>query len=294
MDGSFGEDLMSYHAYFSNVLRNPEKAHYTSVGVRGATLYILWSRLLSCKERIEVLHKAGDWMSALNMEMSLHDGQAHTVIDLPKKLDDVQKTLIPYLVRLLLLSYVDEVFSYIAATSGNQPGPSGQSNELKYDGNFVNPDIKEQYTLVGSVSVEFCRHIKRLYVLLDEILPKYVVVNHKGSIALKLKVGLNYLFPCTNTFLELLEPYILKDLLGSLPPEIMQVLVDHYSTKGWLQHVEQCVRHMDILSLDFNQVVRLCREHRLHGALIYLLNKGLDNFWTPLEELILTLWDSKR
>jgi vacuolar protein sorting-associated protein 8 len=34
----------------------------------------------------------------------------------------------------------------------------------------------------------------------------------------------------------------------------MQVLVEHYSGKGWLQRVEQCILHMDISSLDFNQV----------------------------------------
>jgi len=35
----------------------------------------------------------------------------------------------------------------------------------------------------------------------------------------------------------------------------MQALVEHYSAKGWLQRVEQCVLHMDISSLDFNQVI---------------------------------------
>lgn len=35
----------------------------------------------------------------------------------------------------------------------------------------------------------------------------------------------------------------------------MQALVEHYSGKGWLQRVEQCVLHMDISSLDFNQVI---------------------------------------
>ncbi|KAL2231217.1 UNVERIFIED_CONTAM: hypothetical protein Sindi_1716100 [Sesamum indicum] len=35
---------------------------------------------------------------------------------------------------------------------------------------------------------------------------------------------------------------------------IMQALVEHYSKRGWLQRIEQCVLHMDILSLDFNQV----------------------------------------
>lgn len=37
--------------------------------------------------------------------------------------------------------------------------------------------------------------------------------------------------------------------------KIMQELVEYYSTKGWLQRVEQCVLHMDISSLDFNQVL---------------------------------------
>ncbi|KAL9255809.1 Vacuolar protein sorting-associated protein 8-like protein [Drosera capensis] len=97
-----------------------------------------------------------------------------------------------------------------------------------------------------------------------------------------------------DTFLELLEPYILKDMLGSLPPEIMQVLVEHYNSKGWLQRVEQCVLHMDISSLDFNQVVRLCQEHGLYGALIYLFNKGLNDFRTPLEEFLSVLSNRER
>jgi hypothetical protein len=95
-------------------------------------------------------------------------------------------------------------------------------------------------------------------------------------------------------FLEVLEPYILKDMLGSLPPEIMQALVEHYSSKGWLQRVEQCILHMDISSLDFNQVVRLCREHGLYGALIYLFNQGLKDFRTPLEELLSVIQNASR
>ncbi|KAK4406644.1 Vacuolar protein sorting-associated protein 8 [Sesamum angolense] len=41
-------------------------------------------------------------------------------------------------------------------------------------------------------------------------------------------------------------------------------------------------------------VVLLCREHRLHCALIYLFNKGLDDFRTPLEELLVVLRSSIR
>lgn len=37
----------------------------------------------------------------------------------------------------------------------------------------------------------------------------------------------------------------------------MQALVEYYSEKGWLQRVEQCILHMDISSLDFNQVISM-------------------------------------
>ncbi|KAL1535637.1 vacuolar protein sorting-associated protein 8 [Salvia divinorum] len=270
VDGFRGDNLISHHIYYTNSSGNPEKAYHNSISVRGATMYILGqehlivSRLLSWKERIEVLRKAGDWIGALNMAMALYDGQSYGLVDLPKNLDDLQRTVMPYLAELLQ-AYVSEVFSYLSVACYNQNTKEDQSNE-----------IKEQFIRVGGVAVEFCVHIRRTDILFDDIMSKFDEAHQK------------------ETFLELLEPYILKDMLGSLPPGIMQALVEHYSKRGWLQRIEQCVLHMDILSLDFNQVVRLCREHRLDCALIYLFNKGLDDFRTPLEELLLVLRDSTR
>lgn len=34
------------------------------------------------------------------------------------------------------------------------------------------------------------------------------------------------------------------------------------------------------------QVVRVCRDHGLYSALIYLFTKGLDDYKSPLEELL--------
>ncbi|PPD76068.1 hypothetical protein GOBAR_DD27005 [Gossypium barbadense] len=280
VDGLGGDDLITYHTHFVNIFGNPEKAYHNCVSVRGASVYILGPmhltvcRLLPWKERIQVLRKAGDWMGALNMAMTLYDGQAHGVIDLPRNLDAVQETIMPYLVELLL-SYVDEVFSYISVALGNQIGKVEQPDDRESRNGSVHSEIKEQFTRVGGVAVEFCVHIRRTDILFDEIFSKFVAVQQR------------------DTFLELLEPYILKDMLGCLPPEIMQALVEHYSSKGWLQRVEQCVLHMDISSLDFNQVVILCREHGLYGALVYLFNKGLDDFRAPLEELLVVLRNSQ-
>ncbi|XP_012083104.1 vacuolar protein sorting-associated protein 8 homolog isoform X2 [Jatropha curcas] len=274
VDGSGGDDLVAYHTHLINIFGNPEKAYHNCIAVRGASIYIIGpmqlivSRLLPWKERIQVLRRAGDWMGALNMAITLYDGQAHGVIDLPKSMDAVQETIMPYLVELLL-SYVDEVFSYISVAFCNQIGKVEKQDDSKSGSSSLHSEIKEQFTRVGGVAVEFCVHVRRTDILFDEIFSKFVAVQHR------------------DTFLELLEPYILRDMLGSLPPEIMQALVEHYSSKGWLQRVEQCVLHMDISSLDFNQVVRLCREHGLYGALIYLFNKGLDDFRAPLEELLI-------
>ncbi|XP_027334306.1 vacuolar protein sorting-associated protein 8 homolog isoform X2 [Abrus precatorius] len=281
VDGIGGDDLVSYHTHFINTFGNPEKAYHNSVAIRGASIYILGpthvlvSRLLPWKERILVLRKAGDWMGALNMAMTLYDGHAHGVVDLPRTLDAIHDAIMPFLVELLT-SYVDEVFSYISVAFCNQIGKLDQSDDSNSTSNLVHSEIKEQYTRVGGVAVEFCCHIKRTDILFDEIFFRFLDVQQR------------------ETFLELLEPYILKDMLGSLPPEIMQELVEYYSTKGWLQRVEQCVLHMDISSLDFNQVVRLCREHGLYSALVYLFNKGLDDFRAPLEELFAVLQNSPK
>ncbi|RYR24196.1 hypothetical protein Ahy_B02g057703 isoform A [Arachis hypogaea] len=260
-----------------------QKDYHNSVAVRGASIYILGpmhlvvSRLLPWKERILVLRKAGDWMGALNMAMTLYDGHAHGVVDLPRTLDAVHEAIMPFLLELLT-SYVDEVFSYISVAFCNQIGKLDESSDSSSRSNSVHSEIKEQYTRVGGVAVEFCCHIKRTDILFDKIFSKFVDVNVQQR----------------ETFLELLEPYILKDMLGSLPPEIMQELVEHYSAKGWLQRVEQCVLHMDISSLDFNQVVRLCREHGLYSALVYLFNKGLNDYRAPLEELFEVLQNSQK
>lgn len=174
-DGFRRDDLISYHIYFSNALGNPEKAYHNSVAVRGATIYILGqdnfivSRLLSWKERIEVLRRAGDWMGALNMAMALYDGQSPGVVDLPKSLSDIQMTVMPYLVELLQ-AYVSEVFSYLLVACHSQNEKPDQSSE-----------IKEQYIRVGGVAVEFCVHIRRTDILFDDILSKFDEAHQKGA-----------------------------------------------------------------------------------------------------------------
>jgi hypothetical protein len=57
-----------------------------------------------------------------------------------------------------------------------------------------------------------------------------------------------------SAFLEILEPHILADRLPVLPPEVVQALVEHMSGAQDPQRVERCVLHLDVYSLDLNQV----------------------------------------
>ena len=68
-----------------------------------------------------------------------------------------------------------------------------------------------------------------------------------------------------------------------------QALVEHYAALGQPEAVERCVLQMDIASLDFNQIVKLCRQHRLLSALAYILNRGLNDFVSPAAELLLAM-----
>ncbi|KAE8804581.1 vacuolar protein sorting-associated protein 8 [Hordeum vulgare] len=281
LDGLVFDDSILYHTHFSNRFGNPERDFNNSVAVRGATVYILGpsfltvSRLLPWKERIEALKGAGDWMGAMDMAMKLYGGHTQGVIDFPGTVDSIREAIMPYLVELLL-SYIGYVFEYISIALSNRTKKGGAADGLIDSDRSLLTEREEQYARVGGVAVEFCVHIGRNDILFDTVFSKFVAAQSGGM------------------FLEVLEPYILKDMLGSLPPEIVQALVEHYSGKGWLQRVEQCILHMDISSLDFNQVVRLCREHGLYGALVYLFNQGLNDFHTPLEELLSVIQNTTR
>ncbi|MGH0128296.1 UNVERIFIED_CONTAM: hypothetical protein FKN15_001270 [Acipenser sinensis] len=87
-------------------------------------------------------------------------------------------------------------------------------------------------------------------------------------------------------FLECLEPYILSDRLTGLAPHVMKDLLVHFQDNGMMDSIEACIVHLDITSLDIQQVVQMCWEHHLHDAMIYVYNSGMNDYINPMEKLL--------
>lgn len=112
-------------------------------------------------------------------------------------------------------------------------------------------------------------------------------------------------------FLESLESHIVADRLGHLPTPIMKDLLTHYQSSGMMDSLETCIVHLDITSLDIQQVrvdqfvqrfvwvkqnscpliacvsffkvVQVCWENHLYDAVIYVFNRGMNDYTTPME-----------
>ncbi|KAK3300537.1 Golgi CORVET complex core vacuolar protein 8-domain-containing protein [Chaetomium fimeti] len=87
-------------------------------------------------------------------------------------------------------------------------------------------------------------------------------------------------------FFEALEPYILDGSITAVPPVVVKALITHFVTKGWESRLEELICHMNTATLDLDQITLLCKQHGLYDALLYVWNQALNDFVTPLFDLL--------
>jgi hypothetical protein len=87
-------------------------------------------------------------------------------------------------------------------------------------------------------------------------------------------------------FLQSLEGYILQDRLTEMPPQVMQAFVKYYSTRGMYKALELCICHTPCHVLEMDQIVDLCQKHQLYNGLIYVWNKSISDYVSPVVELL--------
>lgn len=93
-------------------------------------------------------------------------------------------------------------------------------------------------------------------------------------------------------FLDSLPVHVLEGVLHSPSPALAKDLVDQLASMGQFDLLERCLVCMDVACLDLHQVMTLCWKHCLYDGIIYVHNRALNDFTTPIQELMAVLWQA--
>ncbi|XP_033849664.2 vacuolar protein sorting-associated protein 8 homolog isoform X1 [Acipenser ruthenus] len=232
-----------------------EKSTYQSVCTHGGETVLLGAKsvhvvsLRTWEERINFLVKQDCFAEALGLAWVFFNGTAKAVFGLSGK-KQKKKAIVANKVAKMLLNYIE-----ISLRRCPEQG------KLEI--------MEEHFQKTIPLCVTCCFKFNKTDLLFGEVYDK---LNHNA-------VALGVLFEC-------LEPYILADRLKDITPLVVKELVVYYENGGMLDALESLITHLDITTLDLHQIVLLTRKYKLFDALIYVYNKGMNDFITPIEEMI--------
>ncbi|KAL7384136.1 hypothetical protein ABVT39_025073 [Epinephelus coioides] len=231
-----------------------EKACYQSVSSYAGQIIYLGTKsahimtLRNWRERIDCLLKQEHFVEALSLAWSFHEGTAKAVVGLfgdPVK----RKGVVADKMVEILFQFADHALKKCPEQGKIQV-------------------MEQHFHDVIPVLVEHCLLLKRPDLLFNQLYARLV----ENTVA-------------KGVFLESLESYIVGDRLGHLTTPIMKDLLAHYHGNGMMDSLERCIVHLDVTSLDIQQVVQVCWENQLYDALIYVYNSGMNDYITPMEKL---------
>lgn len=94
-------------------------------------------------------------------------------------------------------------------------------------------------------------------------------------------------------FLEILENYIMDDEITVVPPPVVKDLVELFVERHQITRLEEILCRLDPRTLDIDQVTTLCKAYYLYDALIFVWNEALQDYVTPLIDLLALVRDTK-
>ncbi|XP_056291216.1 vacuolar protein sorting-associated protein 8 homolog isoform X2 [Pseudoliparis swirei] len=231
-----------------------EKACYQSVSSYAGQIVYLGTKsahimaLRNWRERIDFLLKQEHFVEALSLAWSIHEGTAKAVVGL---LGDPMKR------KGVVSDKMVEILIQLAEHALKKCPEHGKIQVMEQHFHDVVP-----------VLVDYCLLLKRADLMFNQLYAQLV----ENTVA-------------KGVFLESLESYIVADRLGHLTTPIMRDLLAHYHGNGMMDSLERCIVHLDVTSLDIQQVVQVCWENQLYDAMIYVFNSGINDYITPMEKL---------
>ena len=200
-------------------------------------------------DRLIALMEDGDYIGAIQLATSYYTGAADKLtIGLPEDTD-----LRHSMVRDKLVEIMTASLKFAFNQRGNQSSIDAHDPHLK-------PLVEACF--------EACLSIGDIDFLFDVAYDWYEDGNSEG------------------VFLETLEPHILEKQITIVPPTIVKVMVTYYVTNGLESRLEEMICHMDTTTLDIDGVTTLCKQHNLYDALIYVWTQALNDYVTPLIDLL--------
>ncbi|XP_068423961.1 vacuolar protein sorting-associated protein 8 homolog isoform X1 [Clinocottus analis] len=231
-----------------------EKACYQSVSSYAGQIVYLGTKsahimaLRNWRERIDCLLKQEHFVEALSLAWSFHEGTAKAVVGL---FGDPMKR------KGVVSDKMVEILFQLAEHALKKCPEQGKIQVMEQHFHDVVP-----------VLVDYCLLLKRADLMFNQLYAQL----QENTVA-------------KGVFLESLESYIVADRLGHLTTPLMRDLLAHYHGNGMMESLERCIVHLDVTSLDIQQVVQVCWENQLYDAMIYVFTSGMNDYITPMEKL---------
>uniref|UniRef100_A0A3B5M5T3 RING-type domain-containing protein n=1 Tax=Xiphophorus couchianus TaxID=32473 RepID=A0A3B5M5T3_9TELE len=229
-----------------------EKACYQSLSSYAGQIVCLGTKVamthVLCFQRLDCLLKQEHFTEALSLAWSFHEGTAKAVVGLH---GDSQKR------KAVISDKMVEILLHFTEYAVKKCPEQGKLQVLE-----------QHFQEVVPVLVDYCLLLQKADLLFNQLYSRLV----ENMVA-------------KGVFLESLESYIVANRLGHITTPVMKDLLAHYHDNGMMDSLERCIVHLDVTSLDIQQVVQVCWNNQLYDAVIYIFNRGMNDYITPMEKL---------
>ncbi|KXS16825.1 hypothetical protein M427DRAFT_43363 [Gonapodya prolifera JEL478] len=270
-----------YHDLFRKQLGqtsgSPGVAYHHSIKAYQGHLFVLGFRsiyavsLIPWQDRLVAAIKAGSFTTAVHMALEFASGESsHIATGIP---DD------PVSRKEILGDYImDMLKSHVTLSLSTSNSDQDAFNVNLVAGNISETSSTDHNDVVrhlAQICIKTSLEISRDDELFDDIFELFA------------DAGMD------SVFFEQLEPYILGDKFvgGIKNATIAQGLLNFYTKHGLYKRLEECLLHMHPAVLNIDEILNICEDQKLYVASTYVYTQGLNDFTSPLMQLLKPMGD---
>ncbi|XP_065882689.1 vacuolar protein sorting-associated protein 8 homolog isoform X2 [Dysidea avara] len=242
-------------------------ACHNSITVDDCRMYILGISsvtqisLLSWEQRINRLSNNNDFESALTLAGQFYKGTSKAIAGLSGSRVERQ--------RKVAAKITDLIGNYVPVYLG-------------VNCEFLANDVEKltaYFTRLAQVCIESCILISDNDLLLASIYNEFCTDYHYNMQPVNSR----------EVFLDTLQAFIVSNRIPNLSPIVAKDFVDFYIAAGKVYELEKCLVHMRVKNLNIQKLIVFCWKNALYDALLSVYNTGLNDYTSPLVELLLQL-----